>query len=274
MSGRYSGPETEGKPQPRMARYSDDVATGWHRVRVVRLQIRSPEVEKPVAGVSDNRGRKPETAAGVAAAVMGDLVAWTDSRKAWSAGSCMPRKHIGLAAVAAALLGTRAFGLVREGQLSYAAGSPTRRILVAVSTLRSDSCWALLKTGSETSSTASRNPQRQYLMSLVGLAVGQTSTLKGCHTETSWDGRLTLRHVIVVVVVVVGTGRMPLKLVIAGRLVLASWRWKEENILRSCRPEVAMEVHSERIGAGSGSESVTYCHNFGVISLLVVQGRS
>lgn len=102
-------------------------------------------------------------------------------------------------------------------------------------------------------------------MSWADLAVGQTSTLEGCHTETSWDGSLVLRDVIVVdvVVAVVGTERMPLTLVNPGLLVPASWRWTEENIVRSCRLVVAMGVHSEHTGVGSGSELVTCCQNCG-----------
>jgi hypothetical protein len=100
-------------------------------------------------------------------------------------------------------------------------------------------------------------------MSLADLAVGQTSTREGGHIETSWDECLVWRDVIVVGVVVVATGRRPLKLVNPGRPVLAGWRWTEASIWRSCRLVVAMAVHSERTGVGSGSELITYCHSFG-----------
>lgn len=121
MSGRYSGPETEETPQPTTARCSGDVARGWHLGRVARPQIRSQAVGRPVAVVFGSRDQKPEAdgvaaaAAAVVVVVVGGFVAWTDSRKAWLAGSCMPGKQIGSAVVVVALLGTRASGLVHEG---------------------------------------------------------------------------------------------------------------------------------------------------------------
>jgi hypothetical protein len=220
-----------------------------------------------VAVVFDNKEQRPEAAGVVAAvgvAVAGGFVAWTDSRKAWLVGSCMLREHIGLAVLVVALLGTQASGLVHEVQLSCAPGSPTRHILEVMSIPHSGSCWVPPKIGPQTSSMGSCSLRMQYLMSLVGLAVGQTWTLEAGRIETSWDGCLVLRDVLIVVVgvVVVGTGRMPLMLVSPGRPVLAGWRWMEVNIL-SCRLVVAMEVHSERTGVGRGSELITYCHNFG-----------
>lgn len=151
----------------------------------------------------------------------------------------MLRERIGLAVVAAGLLDMSASELVRAGQLVYALDPPTRRMLAVVLTLHSDSCSALLKTGSRTLWTGSCSLQRRYLMSWEGLAVEQTSTRAGCHSEKSRDAYLTWGHVlpnhvslvkwngqewnslayiVVVVVVVVGIvvgivveiGRMPL----------------------------------------------------------------